>query len=152
MDEKDQKRIFFELEPDEDGYPPDKWESMWAYETAEGLFCVDNIPFYVMGISSGDVISAKNDGEKLIFENLVRPSSNSVIRIYVSDLGDVQGARNNFRTLGCQSELSHVPKLFAVEIPGDVDFYPVANLLAEGDESGRWAYEEGVLRHEYAAS
>jgi len=150
MDKKDHK-IFFELIPDEDEYPPDKWESMWAWELPEGLFCVDNIPFYVKGISSGDVISAKDDGEKLIFENLVRPSLNSVIRVYVSDSEDVQTARDNFRALGCESELSHVPKLFAVEIPGDVNFDPVANLLAEGDEGGRWKYEEGVLRHRYVA-
>ena len=28
------KKILFELQQDEDGYPPDKWESLWAYETA----------------------------------------------------------------------------------------------------------------------
>jgi hypothetical protein len=151
MTEQGHRKIFFELEQDEDGYPPDRWESIWAYEVPQNLFCVDNIPFYVKGISSGDVVLAKDDGEQLVFEELVHPSSNSVIRVYVSDSEDVQAARDGFRALGCQSELSHVPKLFAVEIPAEIDFDPVGNLLAEGDETGRWHYEEGVLRHKFTA-
>lgn len=142
-------KIGFEIQQDEYGYPPDRWESLWAYEFGPGLYCVDNIPFYVKGISSGDLISAKSDGDQLIFENLVRPSSNSVIRLFVSDAAEVQRARDSFRALGCESELSNLPRLVAVEIPGDVSFAPVATLLAEGAESGRWEYEEGVLRHQF---
>jgi hypothetical protein len=150
MDDDGYRKVSFELEQDEDGYPPDRWENLWTFEADEGLYCVDNIPFYVKGISSGDLISTEGDGEQLLFKKLVRPSSNSVIRVLVSDVATVQAARDSFRALGCESELSHVPKLFAVEIPGDVDFGPVGELLAEGDEAGRWHYEEGVLRHQLA--
>lgn len=151
MAEKHHRKIFFELVQDEDGYPPVTCESMWAFEMSENLFCIDNIPFYVRGISSGDLISAKNNGEKLLFENLVRPSSNSVFRVLLADTEGVQAARDSFRALGCPSELSNVPGLFAVEIPGDINFDTVANLLDNGEESGRWEYEEGVLRHQYNA-
>jgi hypothetical protein len=141
------KKVRFELRQDDDGYPPDRWERLWAYEIEPGLYCLDNIPFFAKGISSGDVISIEiRDGE-LQFKGVVRPSANSVFRIYVADVTDVQSARESFRKLGCESEQSHIPKLFSVEIPGTVSFERVARLLTEGKSSGRWDYEEGVLRH-----
>jgi hypothetical protein len=150
MEDERFRKISFELEQDENGYPPDRWENLWAYETEQGLYSVDNIPFYVKGISSGDVISAETDGEQLIFKKLVHPSPNSVVRLYISNTDDVQAARDSFRRLGCESELSYIPNLVAVEIPGNVSFEPVGSLLAEGTESGRWEYQEGVLRHQFS--
>jgi hypothetical protein len=150
MSDDNYVKIGFELEQDENGYPPDRWETLWAIESEPGLYCVDNIPFYVKGISSGDVVSAERDGEQMVFIRLVRPSPNSVVRLYVSDAAAVQAARDDFRALGCETELSNLPQLVAVEVPGNVSFDPVAKLLEEGQESGRWEYEDGVLRHQYA--
>jgi hypothetical protein len=141
------KKISFELEQDADGYPPDKWEILWGKETSPGLYCIDNIPFYAKGISSGDVVAAEPQEGQLQFKEMVRPSSNSVFRLYVSDPTDVQAVRDSFRKLGCESELSNNPKLVAVEIPRTAPFEPVAALLDEGANSGRWEYEQGVLRH-----
>jgi len=151
MADENYKKIVFRLEQDEDGYPPDNWESMWAYETEPGLYSIDNIPFYVKGISSGDVVEAEQEGPELRFKRLIRPSANSVFRLYFSDVADVQAARERLRQLGCESEQSHIPKLIAVEIPGTVSIEPVAALFDEGAESGRWEYEQGVLRHPIAA-
>ena len=64
----------------------------------------------------------------------------SVFRIFVLNSADVW-----------ESELSHVARLFAVEVPGAVDFSGVAKLLAEGTGSGRWEYEEGAFRHSLQA-
>ncbi len=148
MAEENYKKVSFELQQDEYGYPPDGWEVLWADEIEPGLYLVDNIPFYVKGISSGDVVSAEESGERLKFKELVRPSKNSVIRLMVSDVGGVQAARDSFRELGCESELSNLPKLVAIEVPGNVSFGPVGALIDQGAQSGRWEYEEGVLRHE----
>jgi hypothetical protein len=151
MADEKYKKISFELEQDPDGYPPDKWENLWGYETERGHYCIDNIPFYVKGISSGDVVAAEPQEGQLQFKSVVRPSANSVFRLYVTDVSDVQAARDTFRQLGCESELSNNPKLVAVEIPGAVPIEPVAALLDAGAEAGRWEYEQGVLRHPIAA-
>ena len=147
MPDENYQKVRFELQQDEDGYPPDRWEGLWAYEVEQGLYRVDNIPFFAKGVSSGDVISTEQRDGELQFKSVVRPSKNSVFRIYVVDVADVQSARESFRSLGCESEQSHIPKLFTVEIPGNVPFEPVAHLLADGADSVRWEYEEGVLRH-----
>jgi hypothetical protein len=151
MADENYKKIVFKLEQDADGYPPDKWESLWGYETEGGFYCIDNIPFYAKGVSSGDVVAVEPQEGELRFKRGVRPSANSVFRLYVSDVADVQAARNSFRELGCESELSNNPKLVAVEIPGTVPIEPVGALLDSGAESGRWEYEQGVLRHSIAA-
>ena len=148
MSDDNLKKITFELDQDENGYPPDKWESLWASDEGEGLYRVDNIPFYVYGISSGDLISAKDDDGELIFTKLVQPSSNTVFRLYVSDAAAMQTIRDRFQALGCESELSNLPKLVAVEVPGNVSFAPVAAFLEQGEESGQWKYDEGVFRHQ----
>ena len=147
MAEENYRKVRFELVQDVHDYPPDRWERLWAYEVEPGLYSVDNIPFFAKGVSSGDVISTEDQDGELQFKSVVRPSKNSVIRVYVSDAADAKPARDAFQALGCESEQSHLPKLFTVEIPGGVSFEPVASLLSEGAESGRWEYEEGVLRH-----
>lgn len=147
MADENFKKISFELEPDADGYPPDRWESLWALEDEPGLYRVDNIPFYVKGVSSGDVVTALPNGGPLQFERVVRPSGNSVVRLYVSDESDMKATKDSFRELGCESELHSNPKFVAVEIPNTVSAYPVDVLLEAGAKSGRWEYEWGVLRH-----
>ena len=44
----DQKyeKIMFRLAKDPDGYPPDDWETLWAYEVEPGLYSIDNVPFF----------------------------------------------------------------------------------------------------------
>lgn len=120
---------------------------MWADEVQPGVYSIDNIPFFIKGISSGDLVEANDDGEGLVFCKLVRPSGNSVIRLYVAKVSHVQNVRAEFKALGCESELSHIPKLIAIEVPENVPFGPVADLVVGGQEAGRWDYEEGVLRH-----
>jgi hypothetical protein len=141
-------KVAFELEQDENGYPPDKWETMWAEPVGANLYKLDNIPFYAMGVSPGDVVKTRKEDDLNLFEEVVIPSRNSVFRIYVSTESDVPDARAAFKSLGCESELSALPKLFAVEVPGNVAFGPIGSLLMEGLESGRWEYEEACLRHE----
>jgi hypothetical protein len=151
MAEENYKKIAFALEQDADGYPPDRWESLWGYETEDGYYCIDNIPFYAKGVSSGDVVAvAPNEGQ-LQFERVIRPSGNSVVRLYVSDVSDMQATRDSFRELGCESELNSNPKFVAVEVPSAVAADPVDVLLETGAKSGRWEYEWGVLRHPIAA-
>lgn len=145
-------KIAFELQQDEDGYPPDKYETLWAVALEQkGLYRLDNIPLYVKGVSSEDVVLAEPKEGRLVFVRLVQPSTNSVYRVFVSDESDVKAARDRFQELGCESEQSYVPRLFTMEIPGSVSIVPIEALLEEGAASGRWEYEAGVVRQELPA-
>ncbi len=145
--EKRYVKIAFPLTGDAYAYPPDAIETLWACEKAPGLFSIDNIPIFVKGISCGDVVSATGDGEVLDFVGLAEPSNNSVFRVYVFDEFNVKTVREELLKLGCESELSHVPNLIAVEIPGDIPIGPFLRHLMQGSIDKRWDYEEASLRH-----
>lgn len=132
-------KIAFELQQDEDGYPPDRYQTLWAVALERGgLYRLDNIPFYVKGVSSEDVVLAEWKEDRLEFVRLVEASTSSVYRVFVGDQSDEQSARDRFRELGCQSEQSYVPRLFTMEIPATVSLEPIEALLEHGAASGRW--------------
>jgi Domain of unknown function (DUF4265) len=140
-------KVAFELEQDEHGYPPVTSENLWAAQLGPEMYRLDNIPFYAHGVASEDVVRTELQHGSNIFMEVVQASANSVFRIYVNDKSDVPAARAAFKDLGCESELSDISNLFAFEIPGAIDFAPVANLLVDGLDSDRWEYEEACLRH-----
>ncbi len=147
MSEPVYTKIAFELEEDEDGYPPLAVETLWAWSVEDGYYCLDSIPFFAHEVSPGDVVETKEEFGQSVFKRVVRPSANSVVRIYVTDESDTQTARIAFKGLGCESELSNLPKLFALEIPESSDFEAISSLLEEGVTNGRWEYEEACMRH-----
>ena len=52
-------KLYFQLEPDEDGYPPAAVESMWAEPTSvANQFKIANIAFYQNEAAWGDIVEA----------------------------------------------------------------------------------------------
>jgi hypothetical protein len=147
MSDPNHVKIGFYLEQDEDGWPPVTRENLWAVDLGEGRYRIDNIPFYVLGVSDGDLVAAvtEEDG-RLVFSELVEASSNSTFRLFVSDEEETSKARKMFRDLGCPSELVS-PRFISIHIPGSVTMRPIASLIEQGEKDGRWEFEEGALRH-----
>ena len=57
----DPRKIGFRLERDEDGYPPPGSEWLWAYPS-EGMWVIDNIPWYSREVSLGDAVETASLG------------------------------------------------------------------------------------------
>jgi hypothetical protein len=138
-------KILFRLAKDEEGYPPQDVEGLWANPTDDGLFELDNIPFFVQSVASGDVVAASRDGERLYFERVVRPSGHSTIRVMLDDATALTQVREDVRCLGCESERGPTDRLIAVDVPPNADLERVREYLADGAEEGRWDYEEACL-------
>lgn len=139
-------RIVFRLEKDDDDYPPSEFESLWATEEPNGLYQIDNIPFFVCGISPGDLVRTVDDGGNLFFDQLITPSGSSVLRVVVFDVGRVQHLRERLGALGCETEASHIPNLISVEVPGDVNYDEVISFLDGGENRQHWEYETASIR------
>ncbi|KFA89393.1 DUF4265 domain-containing protein [Archangium violaceum] len=139
-------KVFFELEQDEDGYPPVTCESMWATPVGNGLYRLGNIPFFASGVAYEDVVSAvrRDDGTRGFVE-VVRPSGHSTLRVIVYEASEVPALRQELEALGCDTELSHIPNLMAVDVPPAVPLDSVRSLLETGTASERWEYEEACL-------
>jgi hypothetical protein len=138
-------KVLFELEQDEDGYPPASAETLWAIRVGDGLFQIDNIPFFAHGIAVNDIVSATPEEGVFRYKEVVRPSGHGTIRLIVSEASDVPAVRDLFRHLGCPSELSHLPRLIAVDVPPSVSLQELKKVLDSGQEQDRWGYEEACL-------
>jgi hypothetical protein len=138
-------KILFELEQDEDGYPPASAETLWATKAGDELFKIDNIPFFVFGIAVDDIVSAAPEEGVFRFKEVAHPSGHSTIRVVVYDPSDVPAVRALFKQLGCSTELSHLPRLLAVDVPPSVSLDTLKEVLDSGRAQGRWGYEEACL-------
>ncbi len=140
-------KLMIALEQDEDGYPPASTESIWAIPVGEGLFKIDNIPFFAPGIAVGDVVSAKHEQGALQYEDVVHPSGHSTLRVVVYDASEVPLVRAFFEQMGCSTELSHLPRLIAIDVPPSVSLETLKPVLDAGREQDRWDYEEACMGH-----
>lgn len=53
----------------------------------------------------------------------------------------------SLRNFGCKSEGSHIPKLFAVDVPASVNYAEVISLLAKKADEDVLDYEEASIQH-----
>jgi hypothetical protein len=150
----DRIKVAFELRKDEDGYPPADIEQLWAEPLGNVLFKIDNVRFFVKGISCGDVVEALADPEgELRYKSLVRPSGRSTLRVIVfrespdtRPLTDrVADLRSQLVKIGCCTELSHIPGLIALDA-GSASTQKAIELLHSGANAEFWDYEEAALR------
>lgn len=125
-------------------------ETIWC-ERDEENFIVDNIPFIAKRISLGDTITAEyDDDEKMYyFEDFVKTSGNSTIRIFFYDDNEIESARDWLNKNSCESEVLPVRSIVAVNIPKIVNYTPIKSYLDDGEEKGIWVYEESCLEHDY---
>ncbi|MEU1503299.1 DUF4265 domain-containing protein [Streptomyces sp. NPDC005732] len=61
----DHVKVHFRMEIDEDGWPPASVESLWAVDLGDGRVRLDNTPWFVRGVASGDVIRVQPDDDGL---------------------------------------------------------------------------------------
>ncbi|MDP8979751.1 MAG: DUF4265 domain-containing protein [Acidobacteriota bacterium] len=151
---KDRIKILFELKRGEDGYPPADIEQLWALPLGNNLFKIDNIPFFVTGISCEDVVEASADSEgELRYKSLVTSSPHNTLRVILfrespdtRPLADrVSDLRSQLARIGCSTELSHMPGLVAVDAdPASIN--NVIGVLQSGEKANLWEYEEAALR------
>ena len=153
---KDHVKIHFDLLQGEDGYPPATSETLWAVPMGESRFRLDNIPFFVCGVSCFDIVSARKEaGGKIKYDRLIEPGGHSTIRVVFYDQPNdprpleerVSGLRKSFRELGCSSELSHIPTLISIDIPPEVALAKAKLILDVGQKQELWDYEEATLAH-----
>jgi len=120
-------------------------ETLWAIPRDNG-YEIDNIPFYVTDPALKDVVTAtvEIDGGLRIAQLLVA-SGHSTIQILFGDAQAVPAMRSRLREMGCESELSDIPRLVAVDVPPSVDYLSLKRLLDELEVDGVLEYQEACL-------
>lgn len=139
-------KIYFRLQQDEDGYPPAAVESMWAKPRGNG-YIIDGIPFFTTEATNGDeVVAQKGEGDLLWFDEIVRTSGNSLIRIVMFDVASREAVVKRLLDLGCATEQMDEFSLVAVNVPPMVPLLGVQLYLQDRSARGILDYEEPILR------
>ncbi|MCP9620805.1 DUF4265 domain-containing protein [Nocardia otitidiscaviarum] len=150
-------KVVFRLPQDEGGWPPAGAESMWANRRNGDCVELNNIPFFVRGFASGDVVRVAADDDGVLWvEEVVEYSDNCTIRIIpIGGGGEVaarQAVLDAFAPLGVEGEGLAQFNLVALHVPASADLHAVKRLVVVGEEEGRWHYEEGSVTDEWRAA
>lgn len=110
-------------------------ETMWAeiIDLEKGIFKLDNIPFFGPLIATGDIFFAEYDEDQdaLVYRETIESFGNSILQVVILEKGfDKEIIREELKSVHCVSEGLN-ETLFAVEVPKDVDYTIVNNLLSQ---------------------
>lgn len=128
-------------------------ETMWAeiIDENEGIYMINNIPFYVPDLAAGDVVSAAYDEDEkmLTYKETISYSGNSTVQVVLIDKKAVTNEiRDVFQDLGCITE-KFKEGYFVIDVPVDLDYAPVRAKLKELSETGTIDYAEPCLSAEH---
>jgi hypothetical protein len=144
MTRSDHVKILFRIERDEDGYPPEDAESVWAVPV-EGGYQIDNVPFFVRDIALGDIVSAEpaHDGMLEFTGEVIRRSGHSTYRVLLREQreGDPDTSIEELKSLGLGVEMD-LDCLLAVDVPPHVPLDKIRTYFFHKIDTGEWEVQE----------
>jgi hypothetical protein len=128
-----------------------KAENLWAQPLESGGFRIDNIPFYVYGVSNKDVVSAELIDGSLQFQSVLSRGGHSTYRVLVRDPAGFESAPWRDRwarlaELGCSYEVAK-QRYIAIDVPKLSSADVVYAVLEKGAADGIWSIDEGHCGH-----
>lgn len=150
--------VIFPLEVDEEGWPPVASERLWAFDLGQGLYRIDNAPWFVRDLAVGDVVQAEAPGpdQHPVFTRLHSRSDHLTIRIICFRRGPLAGQLqpvvDRFTPLGVRAEGAQQYGMVALDIGPDVDLRAVRTELRAGAADGSWEWEEGRITDAWLAA
>lgn len=156
-DSKDDARLVkinFPL-PEEDHAHGVVAENLWAKPLSEGIYRIENTPFYAYGVSYQDVVAAEENNGKLVYRGVESRSGHSTYRILLQYPEGYTDPNFNvawapLADLRCTFEVAK-SRWLAIDVPDSTDVFAVYALLEEGERSGLWTFEEGHCGHSLTA-
>ncbi|GIE75141.1 hypothetical protein Aph02nite_10910 [Actinoplanes philippinensis] len=143
-------KVVFELQQDDDGWPPVGREGLWAVPVTADTVRLDNTPWFARNVASGDLfrVHRSEDGQ-LVADERLEWSGNCTIRIIPFADGALGGSRQRvldlFAPLGVTGEGLQQFGMVALDVPPDADLAAVKRQLRDGARDGWWDYEEGCV-------
>jgi hypothetical protein len=121
-------------------------ENLWAQPLGGSRFRIDNVPFYIYGISSEDVVLANEVEGRLKFQEVATRGGHSTYRVLVKDSAGYesdgfQRLWTRLHELGCSYEVAK-RRWITIDVPPTSDVFAVYRTLEEGSENGVWTFEE----------
>lgn len=142
-------KVYIELEPE--SWHGHTSESLWATRLDDGLYKVENSPFFARGISYEDIVEVTQRDGVNIFVRTVFPSGGSTYRIILGKNTTKAQFEHFWGFLaaeGCtyeQGDFGYI--MYSVDVPKEADIHQVFAFLNEGETQKVWDFEEGHCCH-----
>lgn len=148
-------KVRFELERNDDGWPPASSEGLWATPVDEDLVRLDNNPWFARNVACGDIYRVRRDADGVLWAvECVEWSGNCTIRVIPFSAGPLAGNRqaviDAFTPLGVDGEGIEQFGMVSLNVPPDADLVATKRLLTQGRTDGWWDYEEGCIGDAWA--
>jgi hypothetical protein len=119
-------KVIFQLEQDDDGFPPIAVELLNATSLGGGLFQIQNAPFFTKNISYNDVVKAlpTEVSEQYQFEEVIEQSRFTSLSIIILDSSMDKFLMDLLRGLDCVIEYGEfgVYRMLAVAVPDTTNY------------------------------
>lgn len=130
-------------------------ETMWSeiIDKENGIYKLDNIPFYGPQIATDDEFYAEFDESEqmLTYQKTTKFSGNSIVLVIIMQKGfDKEIVRNRFKELNCISEGLN-DSYFSMEILKDINYSEISKILMEYEIGGILEYCEPCLSEKHRA-
>lgn len=142
--------LLFNLEQDEDDWPPVGAEGLWC-EPVNTRYRLETCPLFVKGLSVGDLLEVEPDDDGSVWQfEVVEPSANSTVWIIFWDRSAIDPALQALRSLGCDTTgplEGMEAKICSVNVPESLEFTKVDAVLGPLEQSERVAVAYPSYRH-----
>lgn len=142
-------KVRFDLEIEEDGFPPISVEILNARLIDETIVELDNTPFFVEGVAIGDTLKCTKAGDNGLFQydHVVNESGNKSISIIFIDDSCKENVYQKLKGLGCYCEYGEFDgfNMLAVSVDIENDYGEVARYLDLQESSEYLSYAELCL-------
>ncbi|WP_426492103.1 DUF4265 domain-containing protein [Hymenobacter sp. 102] len=124
-------------------------ESLWAevVDQNQGLYRLDNVPFFVTSYSLGDIVLAEMEEGQLVVKGLEEESGNTTLQIMLLQADMRSKVQQALEKLGCDWEESHLPGYFSVNVPKTVGYAPIKRYLKQAEKQSIVSFREACLAH-----
>jgi len=128
-------------------------ETMWSeiIDKENGIYKLDNIPFYGPLIATDDEFYAEFDESEqmLTYRKTTKFSGNSIVLVVITQNGfDKEIIRNRFKELNCESEGLN-DSYFSMEIVKNIDYSKIREILDEYENDGIIEFSEPCLSEKH---
>lgn len=138
----------------EDGWPPVAFEELEAKPLGDHRYQLLSPPAFAEQLAIGDVVSVEHpeppEAEQVWVDSVIESSGHSTVRVvFIQAAGQEaeSGLRRDLEGLGARVHDTGFQGLIAVDIPGEVDYRAVRELLGEGESRELWDFDEGAISH-----
>ncbi|WP_234004326.1 DUF4265 domain-containing protein, partial [Cronobacter sakazakii] len=122
------------------------YESVWLKINNEGDYELNNIPFYVYGVSKGDVLAFQKKDE-FVVSSILKNNGHSTMSIYMNVKHQKNDVIYALQLLGGFTNSAITSPLFSLDIPSEVSFAAIDRFLKEKMKEGILDYEDVCLQH-----